>query len=472
MLKQLQLANFRVFNEAVSVRFRPITVLIGRNNSGKSSVIKFLLMLQQTLKDESADFLNPEGDRVKLGSFNDLKNSRSKKRNLDFMLGTESKISSQVEYLLGSFDSRPHVREETAKRVEAAAQQGTDTREVNNASFAYRATVPYGARRHGRHAMRVASSSGFDFEKADVIRGNGSSLMSFGRLVQDLAKSQNAAEFFDEKFPFVDLLTRNAKDREAQSADLAKLAEMITDMYTDAYLSAPRTEIKNLAHISPIRVTFSRVVELASPPKDSVEHDGKYATPHLMKILETDTKEAEIIRTYLERVADVEDVTFTDGTSGNNGNGMHVTAWAKNSKTKAVSRISEFGFGVSQVIPVVVQGVLMHPYTQMMVEQPEAQLHPTAQLELGSYFADLWNRRKVGAIIETHSANILLRLRRLIAKGELKAEDVSVAFFDLEGEMPVVKNLDIGADGSIQKGLPMEFFGADILEGLQLGAKK
>ena len=115
----------------------------------------------------------------------------------------------------------------------------------------------------------------------------------------------------------------------------------------------------------------------------------------------------------------------------------------------------------------------MAPQTTLMVEQPEAQLHPTAQLELGSFFADLWTQRQVGSIIETHSANILLRLRRLIAKGDLSYEDVSVAFFTFneESNMPTVRNLDINEDGSMQAGLPMEFFGADIIEGLQLGAR-
>ena len=38
--------------------------------------------------------------------------------------------------------------------------------------------------------------------------------------------------------------------------------------------------------------------------------------------------------------------------------------------------------------------------------------------------------------------------------------------------MPIVKNLDINEDGSMQPGLPMEFFGADIAEGFMLGARE
>ena len=116
----------------------------------------------------------------------------------------------------------------------------------------------------------------------------------------------------------------------------------------------------------------------------------------------------------------------------------------------------------------------MAPQTTLMVEQPEAQLHPTAQLELGSFFADLWKKRKVGSIIETHSDNILLRLRRLIAIRELSPEDVSVAFFTFDEDnenMPIIKNLDINEDGSMEAGLPLEFFGANVMEGLRLGAK-
>ena len=116
----------------------------------------------------------------------------------------------------------------------------------------------------------------------------------------------------------------------------------------------------------------------------------------------------------------------------------------------------------------------MPPQTSLMIEQPEAQLHPTAQLEMGSFFADLWNKRQVGSIIETHSSNILLRLRRLIGKGDLSNEDVSVAYFTVDEDnrnMPIIKNLDINDDGSMEPGLPMEFFAADVIEGLNLGAR-
>ena len=69
MLTELKLSNFRIFDDEVTVRFRPITVFIGRNSSGKSSVIKFLLMLQQSVLTSRSEFPVVEGAAVRMGAF-------------------------------------------------------------------------------------------------------------------------------------------------------------------------------------------------------------------------------------------------------------------------------------------------------------------------------------------------------------------------------------------------------------------
>ena len=84
MLSELKLSNFRIFGDEVTVRFRPITILIGRNSSGKSSIIKFLLMLQQSSGPGKSQFMTAEGERVQLGPFPGLKNSLTRKRQLKF----------------------------------------------------------------------------------------------------------------------------------------------------------------------------------------------------------------------------------------------------------------------------------------------------------------------------------------------------------------------------------------------------
>ena len=93
MLSELKLSNFRMFDDEVTVRFRPITVLIGRNSSGKSSIIKFVLMLKQSLS-ESSQFPVLDGSRVKMGTFKELKNKKTKKDTLRFELSFRAPFSS------------------------------------------------------------------------------------------------------------------------------------------------------------------------------------------------------------------------------------------------------------------------------------------------------------------------------------------------------------------------------------------
>ena len=56
MLTELKLANFKLFPDEATVRFRPITVFIGGNNAGKAAIIDFLTLLQQTPENSPYQF--------------------------------------------------------------------------------------------------------------------------------------------------------------------------------------------------------------------------------------------------------------------------------------------------------------------------------------------------------------------------------------------------------------------------------
>ena len=141
---------------------------------------------------------------------------------------------------------------------------------------------------------------------------------------------------------------------------------------------------------------------------------------------------------------------------------IELVAWLnvlqKNKKTGAKTNISNFGFGVSQSIPIFIQGARMAPYTTLMVEQRKHRyiLQPSWSWEVSLLIYG--KNFQVGSVIETHSDNILLRLRHLIAKKELETGDVSIVFFDNKNNKAVIKNLEIKQDGSLEEGLPMEFF--------------
>lgn len=77
--------------------------------------------------------------------------------------------------------------------------------------------------------------------------------------------------------------------------------------------------------------------------------------------------------------------------------------------------IVDLGSGTNQVFPIIVQSILAHPGSLVIIEQPELHLHPAAQAELAEVFM-LKANQGVRFILETHSESLFLRFRRRIAE--------------------------------------------------------
>ena len=441
MLTELKLSNFRIFDDEVTVRFRPITVLIGRNSSGKSSIIKFLLMLQQSAAPGQSRFLNPEGEKASLGIFTALKNTLTKKRDLNFDLSvtdTDSRVAPFIARLSKSSgvaeDSAPCYRVQASVRYSRRASRG-------RARFSF-----------------VNSSTDGHILAFDVRYLEDSSFWNYPRRSVELRSPSLPLNDDEKPVSRAELLARLKRANDELDRRVAEVSVVDNLRY----------QVNSIRHLLPVRAESQRVILASVPPLDDVGQGGEYSLPHLQQLITESGEGYEFVRPHLENIAGIEWVRFR------NSAGYVSQAFARNKTTGADVLIADYGFGVGQALPILVQGAIMSPQTTLLVEQPEAQLHPTAQLELGSFFAELWKQRQVGSVIETHSDNILLRLRRLIARGDLSHEDVSVAFFtfDEESNMPTVKNLDINEDGSMQPGLPMEFFGRNVIEGIRMGARK
>ena len=111
------------------------------------------------------------------------------------------------------------------------------------------------------------------------------------------------------------------------------------------------------------------------------------------------------------------------------------------------------GFGVNQLIPLIVQCFYAPEGSLILIEDPEIHLHPKHQIELVSLFKDVIGEKKQ-LIVTTHSEHILMRLQRLIAQGEMPLNKVAVYYIHREDGMTKADRLKISKDGSIKGGLP------------------
>lgn len=90
--------------------------------------------------------------------------------------------------------------------------------------------------------------------------------------------------------------------------------------------------------------------------------------------------------------------------------------------------LTAVGFGTSQILPIIVQGLLTPPGGIFIVEQPEVHLHPSVQAQLALFFVAL-TRANVQCIIETHSEHLVNQLRLFIADRQLNIQDQIKMFF-------------------------------------------
>lgn len=128
------------------------------------------------------------------------------------------------------------------------------------------------------------------------------------------------------------------------------------------------------------------------------------------------------------------------------------------------------GFGYSYILPIVVSALIAKEGNIIIVENPEAHLHPEAQVRLTYMLAKLASRG-VQVFIETHSEHVVngLRLAALKSEYRLSNEDIKIYFFD---EDYSIKSLDIEKNGRI-KNWPKRFFDqyqSELAEILTLGA--
>ena len=110
----------------------------------------------------------------------------------------------------------------------------------------------------------------------------------------------------------------------------------------------------------------------------------------------------------------------------------------------------DVGYGVSQILPVFSEFVRPEASFMLQLQQPEVHLHPSAQAGLGSILCNVAASGKQ-LLVETHSDHLIDRVRMDVrdSKTDLKADDVSILFFERQGEEAEIHSIGIDNEGNI-----------------------
>ena len=109
-------------------------------------------------------------------------------------------------------------------------------------------------------------------------------------------------------------------------------------------------------------------------------------------------------------------------------NASVITLGIRISEATGFLRPIHCGFGITQILPIVVAALSVPKGSLLLIENPEVHLHPAGQALMGQFLADV-THAGIQVIVETHSDHVLNGIRRAVKSGRVPAGDVVLHFF-------------------------------------------
>lgn len=422
MLTRLKFENFKSW-PAVDMDCGRITGIFGTNSSGKTSLLQFLLLLKQT-KDatDRATSLELTGNLVELGTFADAIHRHDMTRNISWNIefslekSLELKAASSEKSIAPASGNNFGFSAEVSGNSKSGPVTNYIEYRLGNAAFKLEKTEKNDS---NFNLDSTSTDNGFRF-----IRNQGR-VWPIPGPIKSYAFPDQARTFFQNS---------------AFLADLEKTYENLFD---------------NVYYLGPLRDYPKRDYLWARTRPTDVGYKGERAIDAILAARDETRNLAKgsrnkpfesIIAHWLKELGLIDSFKVEEIAPNSN-------RWQAKVRTKAGAAevlLTDVGFGISQVLPVITLLQYVPEGSIVLLEQPEIHLHPLAQSALADVLIQAAMHRKVQIILESHSEHLLARLQRRMAEGDkISAEDVRLYFCDApKGESQLTK-LQIDLFGKI-----------------------
>lgn len=451
MFTNIRLKNFKAWGEqlwADGVDLAPITLFLGANSVGKTSLLQPLLLLKQTYAspDKNLDLYlgGKRGDLLDLGSYSQIVYDHQEKTELAF--GFEMDEVKRFMHWL-------HLPE-PSERPSGISDQ--DWVEVNTHAgdvrgpLSYR--VSYGSAARTFHLNRLQiKHAGMDLKVSRSAKG----AYRIESPLSLIPVETNQKSSPKREFKPINSLRLSEASKEPTFAENFGVDDLILEV-----LNA----FEDLQYLGPLREPPRPSYIWSAQDPGEIGTRGEDSVYRLLANLLVG-KKAE--RGYL-----INEVSYWLNRMGV-ADSLTIEQLGKsrffevlvNTGNKTANLI-HVGFGVSQVLPMIVLAYTAPEGSTIIVEQPEIHLHPSAQSELADLMIHTATARKLQFLVETHSEHLFRRMQTLVADPESPASDKTCAMHFVsrspEGEAAVTR-LVLDEYGRIQN-WPERFFGDSIGE--------
>jgi len=443
-VKAFRLENFMAFADTGWLELRPITLLFGRNSSGKSVIIRALRLLKQSLDhvSEHVPFVFAAENGVDLGEFKTTVHKQAEKEPITFHFRCDlsrattdvlEALRERINRLLIEGGHQPIPSKDMSTDLDISLSFAWDQKNRYVVPIAIQIICPWDAIEElGR---RVIFSSERHMEEIEK-QGSWTWLDEWTPWSEFLYEHESskveapwASATFSLSVGFWPRLTalpgKILPDDPKSTTDFGLIANLLGE-----FQAIIEEFLRSIEYLGPIRPAPARAYSLDQFEKRRWEQRGLKA---FIRYLSEDVDEEKVnqISEWIRRLELGTAVKPTKYYAGDLGLMSEVIV----DESQEIPKVNlvDVGFGASQVLPILVQSVLAEPGKLVIIEQPELHLHPRAQARLADLFVDKIQKlvedpkqpgkpkreyTDVHFLLETHSEHILLRLRRWATEHE------------------------------------------------------
>ena len=438
MFKSMRLKNFKAYKDSGEVPLAPLTVIVGANNSGKSTLFQALLMLKQTAQHpEKRPLLVTNGDFVQLNGFYDILHKDAKNQTgFEVSITLGAPLGVLIESAEGG---KKNVLLATPDRFDVAFALSKWSTEIEVS----RSTFWLGSKR------MLGASGGNGKWQSDMY--SDSNVPEGAQIVYRSIFPRLALSFVGES-PIT-----KSRMPSAEFLEVVDATNISSFVWTEVLSS-------NVHHVGPLRRRVPWHASLGARTSDL-----GLGGDNLLAALSNEEKNQATQRTLLESLGAWllnNNILSKLHLEVDRAQSVYMLLADECHGQKGIN-VAGMGEGVSQVLPVVARALATNANDCLLIEQPESQLHPALQAELADLFIDVVQTGKRQILVETHSEHLLLRVRRRIAEGSLKPDQVAILFVEKERGESKVHRLDLNSRGHFSD-WPKGFFDEAYQEAMAL----
>lgn len=431
MLTEISLQNFKLFREETRFPLGKITLLTGVNGRGKSTVLQPLLLMRQSIEhDPYTQSLLLNGSCAHLGEVRDVKNVEAgEEENISLrfkfsFIENNCNVLSSLFYHLNGLEKETKLKFNIINFTKISNEfmnniyKGSS---ISNMVINFNTLIIEDAL---HHSDSMVNDLDIEFNNFTKVESNNINFNEF------LFKKLNISFDLNDEL-FIPLFENDNFVKNIHYISADRLGPQ--DIY-------PRSNLGSFVNVG-ARGEHTATV-LAQKQRELVAESLCLGEDARTVLQQTEEWLREIFggaKLSVEVHRDFVDIGFNTRPDRNRYKPANV------------------GFGYSYILPIIVSGLVAQPGELLIVENPEAHLHPRAQAALTRFLSKV-AETGVQVFIESHSEHILNALR-IVAKTPdiaISNTDISVLYFQDNDQEPFVP-IPILPDGGIET-WPQGFF--------------